>query len=229
MTSKMGEWYDSAAKGTAALWASTSEWVSKKWGELGNFMTDVVNKFPKSFEEAKTMALGFVNNVKDKFNKAFPELYNMLEQVFNKVSGVVTGLLDSITKTASDSWNWIKEKTGFGDKKAASTQTAAAATTTTAPTTTAAPSATPGATPASSTATKSQPSAIPEKKGLTAAEKAAAMETVATNTKYTNDLLIAQQKMMDGLQRQMLQKLDMIASHSMDTASAAKKTAKNTG
>ena len=55
------------------------------------------------------------------------------------------------------------------------------------------------------------------------------METVAANTKYTNDLLVAQQKMMDTLQRQMLQKLEQIAGHTSNTADASKKTAKNTG
>ena len=136
-------------------------------------------------------------------------------------------MLDSVTKVASNSWNWIKEKTGFGGNKATAQQPAA--TTQTAAPVSAAPSATPGATAAVNSATKIQPGALPEKKGLTAQEKAAVMETVATNTKYTNDLLINYTKNAEKLQIQMLQKLDLIAGHSSDTAGAAKKTAKNTG
>ena len=226
MTDKMGEWYNSAAKGASDMWQSTTQWVSGKWSELGNFMSGVVGKFSSSFNDAKTVALGFVNNVKDKFAQTFPDLYKTLEEVFNKVSGVVTGLLDSVTKTAGNAWSWIKEKTGLGTSTPAAPQgTAQTSTATTA----AKPAATPGATPPSASAVKIQPGALPEKKGLTAAEKAAVMETVATNTKYTNDLLVNFTKNSEKLQIQMLQKLDAMVSHSSDTANAAKKTAKNTG
>ena len=227
MTAKMGEWYSSAAAGASAMWQGISSWATGKWTELGGFMTGVIDKFPTSFAEAKTMATDFVKNTKEKFNTTFPELYKDLENVFGKISSIITGMLDSVTKVASNSWNWIKEKTGFGGNKATAQQPAA--TTQTAAPVSAAPSATPGATAAVNSATKIQPGALPEKKGLTAQEKAAVMETVATNTKYTNDLLINYTKNAEKLQIQMLQKLDLIAGHSSDTAGAAKKTAKNTG
>lgn len=69
---------------------------------------------------------------------------------------------------------------------------------------------------------------LPTKQGLTAAEKAAAMETVAVNTKYTNDLLIASQKNVENLQKLMLQRLEAIVSATEATAGFGKKTARNT-
>jgi hypothetical protein len=226
MTAKMSEWYTSAAKGASEMWQATSTWATGKWTELSNFMTDAIGKFPKSFGEAKTMAMEFVGNVKSKFNSAFPELYKDLENVFGKVSSIISGLIDSVTNIGGKALNWIKEKTGVGTSTPAAAN-ATAQTTTAA--TTATPSSTPGATTAANSATKIQPGALPEKKGLTAQEKAAVMETVATNTKYTNDLLINYTKNSEKLQIQMLQKLDAMISHSGDTAAAAKKTAKNTG
>jgi hypothetical protein len=72
------------------------------------------------------------------------------------------------------------------------------------------------------------PGGVPNKQQLTADEKKAAMETVALNTKYTNDLLVNQYKNMEKLQMQMVQQLAAIASHTGDGAAASKKTAKNT-
>jgi hypothetical protein len=62
---------------------------------------------------------------------------------------------------------------------------------------------------------------VPQKKDLTAQEKAAVYETIATNTKYTNDLMQAQQRVMNS----MLQQLAAISGHTNETAVASKKTA----
>jgi hypothetical protein len=53
-------------------------------------------------------------------------------------------------------------------------------------------------------------------------------ETIATNTKYTNDLLMALQKTMELSNKAMLQQLAQLTGHAADTSSAAKKTANNT-
>ena len=94
--------------------------------------------------------------------------------------------------------------------------------------------ATTSATPAAATQTneapavKIAPTATPQKAGLTAAEKAAVNETIATNTKYTNDLLISLQKTMEVTNKAMIQQLAQLTGHAADTSSAAKKTAMNT-
>jgi hypothetical protein len=77
-------------------------------------------------------------------------------------------------------------------------------------------------------AVKIAPTAAPQKAGLTAAEKAAVNETIATNTKYTNDLLISLQKTMEVTNKAMIQQLAQLTGHAADTSSAAKKTAMNT-
>jgi hypothetical protein len=94
--------------------------------------------------------------------------------------------------------------------------------------------ATTSATPAAATQTqeapavKIAPTATPQKAGLSAAEKAAVNETIATNTKYTNDLLISLQKTMEVTNKAMIQQLAQLTGHAADTSSAAKKTAMNT-
>lgn len=69
---------------------------------------------------------------------------------------------------------------------------------------------------------------MPAKQALTAAEKANVMETVAGNTKYTNDLLIASQKNLENLNKIMIQKLESIVSATEASAGYGKKTARNT-
>ena len=96
--------------------------------------------------------------------------------------------------------------------------------------TVATPTSAPGTAPAASTPAKSTPPTkvdavgIPQKKDLTAQEKAAVYETIATNTKYTADLMQAQQRAMNS----MLQQLAAITDATRETAYAAKKTAQNT-
>jgi len=95
------------------------------------------------------------------------------------------------------------------------------------PTTPAQPAAPPGKPPTAAAPVKSTPQprvdavGVPQKKDLTAQEKAAIYETIATNTKYTNDLMQAQQRAMNS----MLQQLAAISGHTNETAVAAKKTA----
>lgn len=88
------------------------------------------------------------------------------------------------------------------------------------------PSATEVKTAISNTASKLMPdSPIPQKAALTAAEKAAAMETVAANTKYANDLLLAMQKTIHTDNRNMLSLLQELTGHAESTADHTKKTA----
>jgi hypothetical protein len=82
--------------------------------------------------------------------------------------------------------------------------------------------------PGTSTPPRVALGSLPAKQGLTAAEKAAAMETVAVNTKYTNDLLIASQRNVEQLQKLMLQRLEAIVSATEAAAGYGKKTARNT-
>jgi hypothetical protein len=170
----------------------------------------------------KNVASFAMDHAKTVFNKVLgpaKELFEGASEAFGTVKGVLSGLLDSMKEKLSAAGSWIKDKLGMSSSAA----TPAAATTAT-------PAAAPGAAPTAAAPVKLAPAAaVPQKAGLSAAEKAAVMETVAQNTKYTNDLLVAQQKAMDNLQRQMLQQLAIIASHTGDGAAAARKTAKNTG
>ena len=85
---------------------------------LGQFpvLNSIIQKFPNTFAEAGKMAKGFLNSVADKFAKEFPELTGMLKGTFETVTGSLGKLWSSISEGASDSWNWVKEKTGFGQK-----------------------------------------------------------------------------------------------------------------
>jgi len=87
---------------------------------------------------------------------------------------------------------------------------------------------TPTTQPGSTQPTRVTLGSMPQKSALTAAEKANAMETVAGNTKYTNDLLIASQKNLENLNKIMIQKLDSIVSATEAAAGYGKKTARNT-
>jgi rubrerythrin len=95
------------------------------------------------------------------------------------------------------------------------------------PVTTATPTSSPGTAPTSSAPSSSTPppkvetAATPQKKELTAQEKAAVYETIATNTKYTADLLQSQIRSINS----MAQQLAAITEATRDTATAAKKTA----
>lgn len=95
------------------------------------------------------------------------------------------------------------------------------------PVTTATPTSPPGNAPTASTPSSSTPppkvetAATPQKKELTAQEKAAVYETIATNTKYTADLMQSQIRAINS----MAQQLAAITEATRDTATAAKKTA----
>jgi hypothetical protein len=88
-----------------------------------------------------------------------------------------------------------------------------------------------GPTPSSQAPVKAAAPAanLPKKADLTADEKKNLNETIAANTKYTNDLLAAYTKNWENSQNSMMNLLQDLVSHAGDTASATKKTAKNTG
>ena len=87
---------------------------------------------------------------------------------------------------------------------------------------------TPAERPGSSPPARVTLGSMPGKTALTATEKANAMETVASNTKYTNDLLLASQKNLENLNKIMIQKLEAVVSATEATAGYGKKTARNT-
>jgi hypothetical protein len=184
----------------------------------------------EKFKSAGQTIRGFLDDSAAKFRATFPELTAGVEKVVGGMKAGLGTLMDSMTEKASAAWGWIKEKTGLNTPA----QTAPAPTTPakpapapSTPTTPAQPAAPPGKPPTAAAPVKSTPQprvdavGVPQKKDLTAQEKAAIYETIATNTKYTNDLMQAQQRAMNS----MLQQLAAISGHTNETAVAAKKTA----
>ena len=262
------EFASNAGKTVADTWAATKNWLTTDgaayWGmfksgaaELGSKALDLAKSLPvigpivqgvesalssakAHFQSAGKMVSGFLSDSAAKFKQTFPELTAGVEKVVGSMKTGLGSLMESISATASKTWGWVKEKTGFADKPETPSTAKPAAKPAEVPPTTK-PADKPVAVPANATpvapatrpsAAKSTPvvatAAVPEKKGLTAAEKAAVYETIATNTKYTADLLASQQKNMESLQRQMIQLLGGINQNTSDTATSSKKIAGNT-
>jgi hypothetical protein len=233
-------------KTVADSWASTKNWLATDGKQYWNMFTDGAKSLGKSalglleqmpvvggivkgaqslfasagekFKSAGQTIRGFLDDSAAKFRTTFPELTAGVEKVVGGMKSGLGSLMDSMTEKASAAWGWIKEKTGFSNKPAAPAPT---------PTTPAKPAAPPGTAPTATAPAKSTPPprvdavGVPQKKDLTAQEKAAVYETIATNTKYTNDLMQAQQRVMNS----MLQQLAAISGNTNETAVASKKTA----
>ena len=134
--SLMSHWGDittgveTAGKALASAWDTTGNAINKgttwmmtsvKEGAnmlLGQFpvLNGIIQKFPNTFEEAGKMAKGLLSDVGNKFAKEFPELTAMVTGMFGTVKTGLGELWGSITKGASASWDWVKDKTGFGEK-----------------------------------------------------------------------------------------------------------------
>jgi len=212
----------SAKEGWSSFSSAASDWASKGATMLTDGIGYVKAGLGKFIENIKGI-LGFVaDKVKMLFTSPM-KLFELVSDTFVKVKdsvfGVFTGIWDKIT---SFKMPWSS------DKPAATTAPSAApAASSPAASAPSAPSA-PAASKPTAATVKLTPGGVPNKQQLTADEKKAAMETVALNTKYTNDLLVNQYKNMEKLQMQMVQQLAAIASHTGDGAAASKKTAKNT-
>jgi len=241
------DWTSKMGQGVADAWTSTKNWLATDGKQYWNMFTDGAKSLGKSalglleqlplvggivkgaeslfasagekFKSAGQTIRGFLDDSAAKFRTTFPELTAGVEKVVGGMKAGLGTLMDSMTEKASAAWGWIKEKTGL-NKPAAPAPTST-------PTTPAKPAAPPGTAPTATAPAKSTPPprvdavGVPQKKDLTAQEKAAIYETIATNTKYTNDLMQAQQRVMNS----MLQQLAAISGNTNETAVASKKTA----
>ena len=122
--------FDTAGKYVSGIWDTTGNAINKgtTWMMttvkesanmlLGQFpvLNGIIQKFPNTFAEAGKMAKGLLSDVGNKFAKEFPELTSMVTSMFGTVKTGLGELWGSITKGASASWDWVKEKTGFGEK-----------------------------------------------------------------------------------------------------------------
>lgn len=218
---KTVEWAGKAGE----MFSNAGKFTMESLSKAGSTVVTAAGDAVKYAESAGSKALEFVKSASgtaiDAASKVFDfgkKMFDGASAAFENVKGVLGGLLDSMKDKLSSAGSWLKEK--FSSSTPAPAPAAAAS-----------PASTTNAASTANTTTKAAvpaASATPQKQGLTAAEKAAVMETVAQNTKYTNDLLVAQQKAFENLQRRMLEQLAIIASHTADGAAAAKKTAANT-
>jgi hypothetical protein len=247
----ISDWTSKFGKAVSDGWTTAKNWLATDGKQYWNMFTSgakqvgsmflgfveqlpVIGPMVKGVENALSAAKahfisagkavsGFLSDSAAKFRETFPELTAGVEKVVGFMKTGLGSLMDSMTEKASAAWGWVKEKTGFGNKSESTTEKPAAKATT-AP---AQPAAPPGNPPPAASPAKSTPppkvdtAATPQKKELTAQEKAAVYETIATNTKYTADLMQAQQRAMNS----MLQQLAAITEATRDTAYAAKKTA----
>jgi hypothetical protein len=231
-------------KTVADSWATTKNWLAtdgkQYWNmftsgakEVGSMALGLLEQMPviggivkgaenlfaaagKKFDSAGKTIRGFLEDSAAQFRQTFPELTAGVEKVVGGMKSGLGSLYESISEKAAGVMGYIKEKTGFGNKTETPTPAAPAQ-----------PAAPPGTAPTNTSPAKSTPPAkvdvpgVPQKKELTAQEKAAIYETIATNTKYTNDLMQAQQRAINS----MLQQLAAIAGNTNDTAIASKKTA----
>jgi len=240
------EWTSKFGKSISDGWTTAKNWLAtdgkQYWNmftsgakEVGSMALGLIEQMPviggivkgaenlfaaagKKFDSAGKTIRGFLEDSAAKFRQTFPELTAGVEKVVGGMKSGLGSLYESISEKAAGVIGYIKEKTGFVNNPA---ETAPASTTP------AQPAAHPGKPPTNTAPAKSTPPAkvdvpgVPQKKELTAQEKAAIYETIATNTKYTNDLMQAQQRAINS----MLQQLAAIAGNTNDTAVAAKKTA----
>jgi len=238
------EWTSKFGKSISDGWTTAKNWLAtdgkQYWNmftsgakEVGSMALGLLEQMPviggivkgaenlfaaagKKFDSAGKTIRGFLEDSAAKFKQTFPELTAGVEKVVGGMKSGLGSLYESISEKAAGVIGYIKEKTGFGNK-----------TETPKPAAPAQPAAPPGTAPTNTSPAKSTPPAkvdvpgVPQKKELTAQEKAAIYETIATNTKYTNDLMQAQQRAINS----MLQQLAAIAGNTNDTAVAAKKTA----
>jgi hypothetical protein len=217
----------SAKEGWSSFSAAASNWASKGADMLVEGIGFVKAGLGKFMDSVKG-AIGFVaDKIKMLFTSPM-KLFELVSDTFVKVKdsvfGVFTGIWDKIT---SFKMPWSSDKPAAAPAATTTATTTAPAAAPSTASKSSAPSA-PAASKPTAATVKLTPAGIPNKQQLTADEKKAAMETVALNTKYTNDLIVNMTKNMEKLQMQMVQQLATIASHSGDGAAAAKKTAKNT-
>ena len=238
------DWTSKMGQGVADAWTTTKNWLATDGQQYWNMFTSGAKELGKSalglleqlpvvggivkgaqslfasagekFKSAGQTIRGFLDDSAAKFRQTFPELTAGVEKVVGGMKAGLGTLMDTMSQKANAAWAYIKEKAGYGDKPAAP-----------APTTPAKPAAPPGTAPTATAPAKSTPPpradtvGVPQKKELTAQEKAAVYETIAANTKYTSDLMQAQQRVMNN----MLQQLAAIAGNTNETAVASKKTA----
>jgi hypothetical protein len=243
------DWTSKMGQGVADAWTSTKSWLATDGKQYWNMFTDGAKSLGKSalglletlpvvggivkgaeslfasagekFKSAGQTIRGFLDDSAAKFRQTFPELTAGVEKVVGNMKTGLGTLMDTMSEKASAAWGYIKEKTGFGNRPSTDNDALAKANAD------AKPAGPPGTAPAATTPAKSTPPpkvdavGVPQKKELTSQEKAAIYETIATNTKYTNDLMQAQQRAINS----MLQQLAAIAGHTNDTAVASKKTA----
>jgi hypothetical protein len=186
---------------------------STNLGEKSNETFDNVNKkiialqdslsgLPPKFTAAKNAAVPFINSV--------GEALKSLTDQRAGVSSVVSDLMKFIDIDTNK-----MQQVAASMKQVAQAKVEVAKTSVTTPV---------GPAPTTANQTiKIAPGQLPQKSTLTAAEKAAVNETIATNTKYTCDLLIALQKNADVANKAMLAQLTQLTGHAADTSKATDK------
>jgi hypothetical protein len=187
--------------------------IKSSWlGRLGQWIFDTIADSPVG----RRFGTFFTEWVITPFQNLKDLVMDMMKKVYSYLPNV-SGAYDSTLKYL-----------GIREEKAAAAPAAAPA----APVKNTAGPANAGPAPSPQAPVKAAaPAAVglPKKADLTADEKKNLNETIAANTKYTNDLLAAYTKNWETSQTGMMKLLQDLVSHASDTVSATKKVAKNTG